>query len=166
MKEVFTTPMSFNTETLANRKEKAKSSYLEGSFCKLSRDFKYPATELHSFNSLEALCDFVADKTLNGQVRFPGYLMRQGVAYYDLRIMKPKDQIESELTIIFAEVEAEYKAEIEADVKAKTELLAQQLYEQAQAKTRKAEEDKERKAREAAMKDAQDYVASLANQKQ
>lgn len=87
--------------------------------------------------------------------------MRQAVAYYDVRIMKPQAQQDEELSFLLKQVEELYKAEIESDVAAKTELLASQLYEQAQAKARKVEEDKERKAREQAQRDAEEYVASL-----
>lgn len=164
-KQHFTAPMQFDQATLDARKEKARSKYYDGHYDSVARDFKYPSTELHSFNSLEALVDFLAERALNGQPRFKDYLMRQAVGYYDVRIMKPQAQQDEELSFLLQQVEEEYKAEIEADVKAKTELLAQQLYEQQQAKARKTEEEKERKARETAMKDAREYVTSLVNQR-
>lgn len=157
----FTQPMTFSQEELTNRQEKAKAQYYEGHFDSVARDFKYPATEIHSFSSLEALVDFLAEKSANGQPRFKGHLMRQAVGYYDVRIMKPQAQQDEELSFLLKQVEEEYKAEIEADVKAKTELLASQLFEQAQAKARKQEEEKERKAKEQALKEAQEYVSSL-----
>lgn len=160
-KQVFQTPKTFSQEELAKRQEKAKSNYYEGHFDSVARDFKYPATEVHSFSSLEALVDFLTEKALNNQPRFKGYMMRQGVAYYDVRIMKPQAQQDEELSFLLKQVEEEYKAEVEEDVKAKTELLASQLYEQAQAKARKQAEEKERKERDAALKEAQEYVASL-----
>ena len=141
--------------------EKAKFNYYEGHFDSVARDFKYPATEIHSFSSLEALVDFLAEKSANGQPRFKGYLMRQAVGYYDVRIMKPQAQQDEELSFLLKQVEDEYVAEIASDVAAKTELLASQLYEQAQAKARKLAEEKERKERDAALKEAQSYVASL-----
>lgn len=157
----FTQPLTFSKDELTKRQEKAKSQYYEGHFDSVARDFKYPATELHSFTTLEALVDFLTEKALNNQPRFKGYMMRQAVGYYDVRIMKPLAQQDEELSLLLSDVEKEYRAEIEVDVKAKTELLASQLYEQQQAKARKAEEEKERKAKEHAMKEAEEYVASL-----
>lgn len=157
----FTQPMIFSQEELTKRQEKAKFNYYEGNYDSVSRDFKYPATELHSFTTLEALVDFLTEKALNNQPRFKGYMMRQAVGYYDVRIMKPQAQQDEELSSLLKQVEEEYKAEIENDVMVKTELLASQLYEQSQAKAKKQAEEKERKEREAAMKEAQDYVASL-----
>lgn len=160
-KQNFQTPMQYDQAILDARKDKAKSNYYEGHFDSVARDFKYPATELHSFTTLEALVDFLTEKALNNQPRFKGYMMRQAVGYYDVRIMKPQAQQDEELSLLLSDVEKEYRAEIEVDVKAKTELLASQLYEQQQAKARKAEEEKERKAKEHAMKEAEEYVASL-----
>lgn len=157
----FTQPLTFSKDELTKRQEKAKSQYYEGHFDSVARDFKYPATEIHSFSSLEALVDFLAEKAANGQPRFKGYLMRQAVGYYDVRIMKPQAQQDEELSFLLKQVEDEYVAEIASDVAAKTELLASQLYEQAQAKARKLAEEKERKERDAALKEAQSYVASL-----
>lgn len=164
-KQHFQAPLTFSQDELTKRQDKAKGQYYEGHYDSVARDFKYPSTELHSFNSLEALVDFLAERALNGQPRFKDYLMRQAVGYYDVRIMKPQAQQDEELSFLLQQVEEEYKAEIEADVKAKTELLAQQLYEQQQAKARKTEEEKERKAKEQALKDAQEYVTSLVNQR-
>ncbi len=164
-KQHFQAPLTFSQEELTKRQEKAKFNYYEGYFDSVARDFKYPATEIHSFSSLEALVDFLAEKSANGQPRFKGYLMRQAVGYYDVRIMKPQAQQDEELSLLLSDVEKEYRAEIEVDVKAKTELLASQLYEQQQAKARKTEEEKERKAKEQALKDAQEYVTSLVNQR-
>lgn len=160
-KQVFQTPKTFSKDELTKRQEKAKFNYYEGHFDSVARDFKYPATEIHNFSSLEALVDFLTEKALNNQPRFKGYMMRQGVSYYDVRIMKPQAQQDEELSFLLKQVEEEYKAEIALDVAAKTELLASQLYEQAQAKARKQEEEKERKAREQALKEAQEYVSSL-----
>lgn len=160
-KQHFTAPLTFSQDELTKRQDKAKDQYYEGNYDSVSRDFKYPATELHSFTTLEALVDFLTEKALNNQPRFKGYMMRQAVGYYDVRIMKPQAQQDEELSLLLSDVEKEYSAEIEADVKAKTELLASQLYEQQQAKARKAEEEKERKAKEHAMKEAEEYVASL-----
>lgn len=160
-KQHFQTPMQYDQAILDARKDKAKSQYYEGHYDSVARDFKYPATELHSFTTLEALVDFLTEKALNNQPRFKGYMMRQAVGYYDVRIMKPQSQQDEELSSLLKQVEEEYKAEIESDVAAKTELLASQLYEQAQAKARKQAEEKERKERDAALKEAQSYVASL-----
>ncbi|MCY1380489.1 hypothetical protein D9M69_683160 [compost metagenome] len=78
-----------------------------------------------------------------------------------MRIYKPAEVIEQGLKALFEQVEAEYQAEIAKDVEDKTALLAEQLYQQAQAKKQKELQSKEQKERDAAMKDAQQYVQSL-----
>ncbi|MNR12113.1 hypothetical protein D3C85_1284500 [compost metagenome] len=101
------------------------------------------------------------ERAVQGQQRFKGHPLRSGVGYYEVRIYKPAEVIEQGLKALFEQVEAEYQAEIAKDVEDKTALLAEQLYQQAQAKKQKELQSKEQKERDAAMKDAQQYVQSL-----
>ena len=159
-KQHFTTPMQFSAQELAARKEKAKERILIGYYNE--RDWVYPAVNHLVFNSYEQVLQAVVEQTKAGNDLFTGHVLRMPIpGYFEAYFYKPKAEIDALLKIEYERVEQAYKEEVEADVKAKTELLANQLYDQAQAKARKQAEEKERKEREAAMKEAQDYVASL-----
>lgn len=160
-KQHFQTPLQFDQVTLDARKAKAQTNYLEGHYDSLARDFKYPATELHSFTTLESLVDFVAEKALNGQVRFKGYPMRMGVGYFDLRIMKPQSQQEHELKDILAQVESDYQQELQDDLDAKKALLTEQLFQQQKNKELKEQQKKEEAQRAKAAAEAELYIQSL-----
>lgn len=160
-KQHFQAPVTFSQEELTKRQEKAKSNYLTGHYDSLSRGFVYPATEIQSFTNLEALVDFVADKALSGQPRCKDYPMRQGVGYYDVRIMKPAQQQEQELQTIFAQVEAEYRQELQDDLEQKKALLTEQLYQQQKNKELKEQQKKEEAQRAKAAQEADAYIHSL-----
>lgn len=157
----FTAPEQFDQAILDARKEKAKSQYYEGHYDSVARDFKYPATELHSFTTLESLVEFVAEKALNGQSRFKGYMMRQAVGYYDIRIMKPKKQQEQELKEILDQVEADYRSELAHDLEAKRQIMINQLVAQEKLKEQRKQEEKEQKILAQAQADADAYIQSL-----
>jgi len=74
---------------------------------------------------------------------------------------KPEQLQEEEIEALKLEVEAKYKAEIEAFNSEQESILAEQLYQAQVAKERKAAEEKEHKAREAAKKEAAEYFASI-----
>ena len=156
----FTQPLQFDKAVLAARKEKAKDRILNGYYNE--RDWVYPAVNHLVFNSYEQVLQAVVEQTKAGNELFTGHVLRMPIpGYSEAYFYKPKAEIDALLKIEYERVEQAYKEEVEADVKAKTELLANQLYEQTQAKAKKAAEDKDRKEREAAMKEAQDYLASL-----
>ncbi|MFY1051176.1 hypothetical protein ACOQNP_06075 [Ectopseudomonas khazarica] len=159
-KQHFTTPMTFSQEELTKRKEKAKDRILNGYYNE--RDWVYPAVNHMVFNNYEEVLKAVAEQTKAGNELFTGHILRMPLpGFFEVYFYKPKAEIDALLKAEYERVEESYKAEIEADKKAKTELLANQLFEQQQAKARKQAEDKERKEREAAMKEAEEYVASL-----
>jgi hypothetical protein len=163
-KQNFTSPLTFSQEELTERQEKARIQYLEGHYDHQSRDFVYPATELHSFTTLETLCDFVAEKALEGCPRFPGYIMRSGIAYYDIRVMKPKQQQEQELQALFEQVETDYRQELQDDLEAKKALLTEQLYQQQKTKELREQQKKEDAQRAKAAEEAEKYIQSLLNE--
>lgn len=160
-KQHFTTPMQFSQSELEARQEKAKAQYLNGHYDHQSRDFVYPSTTLHSFNNLEELVDFVAEKALEGCPRFPGYMMRSGIAYYDIRVMKPKQQQEQELQALFEQVETDYRSELAHDLEAKRQILINQMVAQEKAKEEKKAQEKEQKLLAQATADADAYISSL-----
>lgn len=160
-KQHFQAPLTFSQEELIKRQEKAKSQYYEGHYDSVARDFKYPATELHSFTTLESLVDLVAEKALNGQSRFKGYMMRQAVGYYDIRIMKPKKQQEQELKEILDQVEADYRSELAHDLEAKRQIMINQLVAQEKLKEQRKQDEKEQKILAQAQADADAYIQSL-----
>lgn len=172
MKEVTTkpvvkNPLTFTQQEFDSRKQVAKDRYMTGyyqSYQFSSGSFVYPATVDHSFTSLEDLVDFVVEKSKQGQERFKAEPMVSAVGFYAVRFYKPKSQIEEELDVIYQDVEKAYKQEIEEFNQAQIDLLATQLYEQKKKKELKVQEDKEAKEKAAAMKEAQDYIASLLNQ--
>lgn len=159
-KEVFTQPLQFSAQELQARKEKAKGRILNGFYNE--RDWVYPAVNHMVFNNYEEALKAVAEQTKAGNELFTGHILRMPLpGFFEVYFYKPKAEIDALLKAEYERVEESYKAEIEADKKAKTELLANQLFEQAQAKAKKQAEDKERKEREASFKEAEEYVASL-----
>lgn len=86
---------------------------------------------------------------------------RSGTHSYSAYFNKPEQLQEEEIKALKLEVEAKYKAEIEAFNAEQESILAEQLYQAQVAKERKAAEEKEHKAREAAKKEAADYFASI-----
>ncbi len=86
---------------------------------------------------------------------------RSGTHSYSAYFNKPESLQGQEIQAIKLEVEAKYKAEIEAFNSEQESILAEQLYQAQVAKERKALEEKEHKAREAAKKEAADYFASI-----
>ncbi|WP_155952250.1 hypothetical protein [Zestomonas thermotolerans] len=159
-KEVFTQPLQFSQEELTKRKEKAKDRILNGYYN--NRDWVYPAVNHMVFNSYDEVLKAVAEQTKAGNELFTGHILRMPIpGFFEVYFYKPKAEIDAILKAELERVEESYNAEIEADKKAKTELLANQLFEQARAKAKKQAEDKERKEKEQALKEAEEYVASL-----
>lgn len=72
-----------------------------------------------------------------------------------------KENIEHLLEEVAEQEKEKYLAELEAEKNRNLELLAEQLYQQEKAKKLKAEQEKEQKLKEAAMKDAIEYFATL-----
>lgn len=72
-----------------------------------------------------------------------------------------KENIEHLLEEVKEKEKEKYLAELEAEKQRNIELLASQLFEQEKAKKIKAEQEKEQKLKEAAMKDAIEYFQSL-----
>lgn len=72
-----------------------------------------------------------------------------------------KENIEHLLEEVAEQEKEKYLAELEAEKNRNLELLAEQLYQQEKAKKLKAEQEKEQKMKEAAMKDAIEYFATL-----
>lgn len=72
-----------------------------------------------------------------------------------------KENIEHLLEEVAEQEKEKYLAELEADKQRNLDLLAEQLYQQEKAKKLKAEQEKEQKLKEAAMKDAIEYFATL-----
>ncbi|QPI10768.1 hypothetical protein IM687_05895 [Stutzerimonas stutzeri] len=72
-----------------------------------------------------------------------------------------KENIEHLLEEVAQQEKEKYLAELEAEKNRNLELLAEQLYQQEKAKKLKAEQEKEQKLKEAAMKDALEYFATL-----
>jgi len=72
-----------------------------------------------------------------------------------------KENIEHLLEEVAEQEKEKYLAELEAEKRRNLELLAEQLYQQEKAKKLKAEQEKEQKLKDAAMKDAIEYFATL-----
>lgn len=86
---------------------------------------------------------------------------RSGPNVYAGYFNKPANLQEEDIANIKLEIEEKFKAEIEAFNAEQESILAEQLYQAQVAKERKAAEEKEHKAREAAKKEAADYFASI-----
>lgn len=86
---------------------------------------------------------------------------RSGNHSYSAYFNKPEELQQQEIEALKLEVEEKYKSEIEAFNAEQESILAEQLYQAQVAKERKAAEEKEHKAREAAKKEAADYFASI-----
>ncbi|WP_139134058.1 MULTISPECIES: hypothetical protein [Pseudomonadaceae] len=159
-KQHFTQPMQFCQSELDSRKEKTKQRILNGYYN--NREWVYPAVNHLVFPSYDTLIAGVIEQTKAGNELFTGSILRMPIpGFFEVMFYKPQNEIDALLGAEYQKVEQDYKDEIEADVKQKTELLASQLYEQQQAKARKQAEEKERKEREQALKEAEEYVASL-----
>lgn len=72
-----------------------------------------------------------------------------------------KQNIQHLLDEVAEQEKEKYLAELEAEKQRNVQLLAEQLYQQEKAKKIKAEQEKEQKLKEAAMKDALEYFATL-----
>jgi len=72
-----------------------------------------------------------------------------------------KENIEHLLEEVAEQEKEKYLAELEAEKQRNVQLLAEQLYQQEKAKKLKAEQEKEQKLKDAAMKDAIEYFATL-----
>lgn len=161
-------PKAFNQEEFTRRKEAAKNRYMEGyyqSYQFSSGSFVYPATEDHTFTTLEDLVDFVVEKSKKGQERFKAEPMVSAVGFYAVRFYKPKAQIEEELDVIYQDVETEYKQEITEHNNAMKSLLAEQLLNAEIAKEQKKEDDRLAKMKAKAEADANEYYNSLMENK-
>ena len=86
---------------------------------------------------------------------------RSGNHSYSAYFNKPEQLQEEEIEALKLEVEEKYKSEIDSWNTEQESILAEQLYQAQVAKERKAAEEKEHKAREAAKKEAADYFASI-----
>lgn len=166
-KELVSMPMTFNQETLDQRKDAAKHRYLQGEYRSSAfsgGSFHFPATEMLSWASPELMIDGVMQLALEGRNRFTDDPVIFTVGYYAVRFFKPDIVIEKELQEIYEKVEADYRAEIESYNAAQVDLLARQLYEAEHKKEQKKLEEKENKARAAALVEAQKYFQSLINE--
>lgn len=72
-----------------------------------------------------------------------------------------KENIEHLLEEVAQQEKEKYLAELEVEERRNLELLAEQLYQQEKSKKIKAEQEKEQKLKDAAMKDAIEYFATL-----
>lgn len=161
-------PMTFNQEEFSLRKQVAKDRYMEGyyqSYQFSSGSYVYPATEDHSFHTLEDLVDFVVEKSKQGQERFKAEPMVSAVGFYAVRFYKPKAQIEEELDAIYQDVEKAYKQEITEHNNAMKTLLAEQLLNAEIAKEEKKENDRLAKMKAKAQADAEEYYSALMENK-
>lgn len=103
--------------------------------------------------------DAVIEATKNGRVlsTYRKPQLHGSICY----IYFQKENIEHLLEEVKENEKAKYLAELEAEKQRNLELLAEQLYQQEKAKKIKAEQEKEQKLKEAAMKDALEYFATL-----
>ena len=144
-------PMTFSPEVLAERQTKAIERY-KGSHASCQA-VDEPILLLYTKKVVELVA---AGYTLNEKLP-----CRSGPNVNAAYFTKPAAMQEQEIEAIKLEVEAKYKAEIEAFNAEQESILAEQLYQAQVAKERKAAEEKEHKAREAAKKEAADYFASI-----
>lgn len=144
-------PMTFSPEVLAERQTKAIERY-KGSHASCQA-VDEPVLLLYTKKVVELVA---AGYTLNEKLP-----CRSGPNVNAAYFTKPAAMQEQEIEAIKLEVEAKYKAEIEAFNAEQESILAEQLYQAQVAKERKAAEEKEHKAREAAKKEAADYFASI-----
>ncbi|MCY1282312.1 hypothetical protein D9M70_311450 [compost metagenome] len=160
-------PMVFSEADLNQRKEVAKQRYLQGEYRSTTYSggmFNFPATEVLSWQTPDQMIDAVIELALQGRKRFTDDPVTTAIGYYSVRFFKADNVIEQELQELYVKVEAEYLAEIEAFNTTQVELLAQQLYEAEQKKEQKKLEEKEAKAKAAALVEAQKYFQSLVNE--
>lgn len=171
MKEVTTkpvvkNPMIFNQADLEQRQAQAREKFLSGHYITTSQGgyFSNPAANTESFNSFEGLLNYAEAQALAGNPRYPHILPIANPIFWQVSYYKPAEELAELLKEVDENVETEYKHEIEEFNQAQIDLLASQLYEQKKKKELKAEQDKEAKEKASALKEAQDYIASLLNQ--
>lgn len=163
-KQHFTKPLQFSQSELDARLSKAKDQYLCGhykSYANSAGSFVYPATELFTFHNIEELVDLIAEQAKQGRERFKGEPMRVGVGYFEVRIYKSQEDQESDLKVIYEDVEAKYRQELQDDLEAKKALLTEQLYNQQIAKEEKEKQKKLDAAKAKAAQEAEEYIQSL-----
>lgn len=144
-------PMILSAEVLAERQTKAIERY-KGSHASCQA-VDEPILLLYTKKVIELLAD---GYSLNEKLP-----CRSGNHSYSAYFNKPEQLQEEEIEALKLEVEAKYKSEIEAFNAEQESILAEQLYQAQVAKERKAAEEKEHKAREAAKKEAAEYFASI-----
>ncbi len=144
-------PMILSAEVLAERQAKAIERY-KGSHA-ACQHIDEPILLLYTKKVVELVA---AGYSLNEKLP-----CRSGNHSYSAYFNKPEELQQQEIEAIKLEVEAKYKSEIEAFNAEQESILAEQLYQAQVAKERKAAEEKEHKAREAAKKEAAEYFASI-----
>jgi len=143
--------MTFSPEVLAERQAKAIERY-KGSHA-ACQQVDEPILIRYTEKVIELISQGYTFNT-----KLP---CRSGPNVYAGYFNKPANLQEEEIEAIKLEVEEKYKAEIEAFNAEQESILAEQLYQAQVAKERKAAEEKEHKAREAAKKEAAEYFASI-----
>ena len=144
-------PMVFSPEVLAERQAKAIERY-KGS---------HAACQQVDEQILPRYTEKVIELVAAGYSLNEKLPCRSGTHSYSAYFNKPESLQVQEIEALKLEVEEKYKSEIEAFNAEQESILAEQLYQTQVAKERKAAEEKEHKAREAAKKEAADYFASI-----
>ena len=144
-------PMIFSPEVLAERQAKAIERY-KGSHA-ACQHVDEPILIRYTEKVIELVA---AGYSLNEKLP-----CRSGNHSYSAYFNKPEQLQEEEIEALKLEVEEKYKSEIDSWNTEQESILAEQLYQAQVAKERKAAEEKEHKAREAAKKEAADYFASI-----
>jgi len=144
-------PRQFEQSELDARIEKIVERYKNSHAACLAVD--EPILLLYTKKVIELLAD---GYSLNEKLP-----CRSGPNVYTAYFSKPAAMQEADIEALKSEIEEAYKAEIEAFNAEQESILAEQLYQAQVAKERKAAEEKERKVREAAKKEAADYFASI-----
>lgn len=148
-------PMTFSPEVLAERQAKAIERY-KGSHA-ACQQVDEPILIRYTEKVIELISQGYTFNT-----KLP---CRSGPNVYAGYFNKPAELQEEDIEALKLEVEEKYKAEIEAFNAEQQSILAEQLYQAQVAKERKAAEEKEHKAREAAKKEAAEYFASIKENK-
>jgi len=144
-------PMIFSAEVLAERQTKAIERY-KGSHA-ACQHVDEPILIRYTEKVIELVA---AGYSLNEKLP-----CRSGNHSYSAYFNKPEQLQEEEIEALKLEVEEKYKSEMDSWNTEQESILAEQLYQAQVAKERKAAEEKEHKAREAAKKEAADYFASI-----
>lgn len=162
-------PMQFSQAELEQRQKAAQQRLLEGYWKETASGmngwYVHPCADQSAFNNPDSFLQFVEAQTKQGRERYPHIAAVITPTFFSVAYYKPQDELDAILAASDQQVEQDYRKEMADFNQAQITLLAEQLYAQEQKKKLDAEQKKEQTAKAKAMEEAQQYFASITQEK-